>query len=104
MFLPGGNVNGPAASTSSVMAVTAGATNSGTDVESFSPDAVAKRAAVAKAAQDEIETGFSDLRKAADKSKDSSKRGGWSLDLNSREFLKGERSIDFGSDRTPAAK
>lgn len=95
MFLPGAT-SGPAASTSAVLAVTGGATNSGTDATNFSPDEVAKRAAAITKADTDAANDLVNLRKAADKS--SRKRGGWSLDLNSPEFLKGERSIDFGVD------
>jgi len=103
MFLPGAT-SGPAASTSAVLAVTGGATNSGTDANSFSPDEVAKRAAAIAKADADAANGLADLRKAADKSSANRKRGGWSMDLASREFLKGERSIDFGSDGTESVK
>jgi hypothetical protein len=91
-----GAAAGTAASTSGVAAVANGATNSGEDATSFSPDAIAKSAA-------DLEKGVEEMRKAAEKT-NGRKRDGWSLDLNSREFLKGERSIDFGSDATPASK
>lgn len=101
VFQPGATA-GAASSTSGALAVATGATNSGTDVSSFSPDQIAKRAADTEA---EIAKGLEDARKAAELStKRDRPRDGWAMDLNSKEFMSGKRGIDFGSDgsaRTP---
>lgn len=103
IFQPGAT-SGPAASTSAVNAVTGGATNSGPTSASFSPDEVAKAAAIAKAAADaDLTKTLEDVRKAAEKSSTKLRqRNGWTQDLNTREFMSGERKIDFGADSSKA--
>jgi hypothetical protein len=87
-----------AAPTSNVNAVASGATNSGSDASSFTTDQIAKAAKDEEAA---LVKGLEETRKAAEQSvQGTRKRDGWSLDLNSPEFLEGKRTIDFGSDGT----
>lgn len=98
-----GSGAGAAASTSGVAALAGGATNSGdadvTKAATETPEQIAKRA------EDELAKGVEEMRKAAEKAgQNGRKRDGWTLDLNSREFLSGTRTIDFGSDSTPPTK
>lgn len=92
---PAGGGSGPAASTSAVTSVASGATNTG-DVDVTKAAKEKEDAELAKASDE--------LRKAAEKQRPGRKRDGWSHDLNSKEFLLGQRTVDFGADRTPATR